>query len=69
MTNDQDDYEQIELSLDEAQEVLVRVFLFEGALRERERMTEDLNELSRTKTSLTIEEVQELISGKEISSK
>lgn len=66
MTKRREDYSELELKLDEAQEVLVRVFLFEGALRERERMAADLEELAKTKKTLTIEEVQELISGKEI---
>jgi hypothetical protein len=66
MTKRREDYSQIELELDEAQEILVRVFMFEGALRERERMAADLEEIAKTKTALTVEEVRELISGKEI---
>lgn len=66
MGKSREDYSELELELDEAQEVLVRVFLFEGALRERERMTADLDELAKTKTALTIEEIRELISGKDI---
>jgi hypothetical protein len=66
MTKRREDYSRIELELDEAQEILVRVFMFEGALSERERMTADLEGLAKTKTVLTVEEVQELISGKDI---
>lgn len=36
--SERDEYENIELELTEAQELMVKVFMFDGALQERERI-------------------------------
>ena len=76
MTKRREDYSKIELELDEAQEVLVRVFLFEGALSERERIEADIKAVVEKRQAaaggdnysktMTFDEILEVVNGVEL---
>ena len=76
MAKRREDYSKIELELDEAQEVLVRVFMFEGALSERERIEADIKEIAKKRhaaaesdnypKTLTFDEILAIVNGVEL---
>ena len=69
-------YPEVQLELDDSQEAIVKIFMFEGALRERERIDADVKEVFKKRQeaaggssfskTLTFDEVLQIVNGVEL---